>query len=202
MKIKKEIIESIIEEELHSVLMENKDSLSEDWKSAFVRGLTAGGKRKNIFTDTIASMMVPGVTKEAHQALTQALKAIEGMKGNATWDAITVGSEKSVEGSTSAAAAAASEGSETREISLGGMEKIIRGLLKDLQVLAAQLGADKPNMPKTEDPPGGAPAPKEGGSAPKDAEDYKKRMADAGLVTTEALKRSIKEKLRMLKSTS
>ena len=199
MKIKKHIIESIIEEELHSVLMENKDALSEDWKSAFVRGITAGGKRKNIFTDTIASMMVPGVTKEAHTALTQALKAIEGMKKNAQWDRVTTGADNEVEGSTSAAYRAMSK----KTISLVGMEKIIRGLLKDLGVLAAQLGADKPEMKdpeetETEGAPeaeGEAETETEGGEGSGAVEFPDDHLA-------ESLRRSIRAKMRRLKSTS
>jgi hypothetical protein len=186
MKIKKNIVESIIEEELHAVLQEKRLSLDEDWKSAFVRGLTRGGKRSNVFTDTLASMMVPGVTKEAHEALTQALKAIEGMKNNAKWDRVTTGADNEVEGSTSAAYRAMSK----KTISLAGMERIIRGLLKDLQVLAAQLGSDNPDVSAPDEPAAPA-ADSEGGEEEGGPEP-----------TTESLRRSIKAKMRRLRSTS
>ncbi len=77
-----------------------------------------------------------------------------------------------------------------KTISLAGMERIIRGLLKDLQVLAAQLGSDNPDVSAPDEPAAPA-ADSEGGEEEGGPEP-----------TTESLRRSIKAKMRRLRSTS
>tara|TARA_A100001515_G_scaffold10780_2_gene8641 strand:- start:11538 stop:12134 length:597 start_codon:yes stop_codon:yes gene_type:complete len=198
MKINKKILEALIEEEIHTLIKEG-------FASSLVRGLTKGGKRSNFLTDFLSSTLVPQVAKNAHTAANDLVKALEGMKNNQQF--LAIARDKDSEGQPALPNVRSAR--DGKRISIHGMHKAAKAMVKDIEIMAAQLGADAPKLSGDDAPDASEPegAPQDAPQTP--AEDAPADDRFGGIVEGQTidesinmLKKRIKAKFKKLKSIS
>ncbi len=191
MKINKKILEALIEEEIHTLIKEG-------FASSLVRGLTKGGKRSNFLTDFLSSTLVPQVAKDAHTAANDLVKALEGMKNNQQF--LAIARDKDSEGQPALPNVRSAR--DGKRISIHGMHKAAKAMVKDIEIMSAQLGADAPKLSGDDAPDASEPEAEVSSDAPEaipvDTGDDEQQVNES----INMLKKRIKAKFKKLKSIS
>ncbi len=191
MKINKKILEALIEEEIHTLIKEG-------FASSLVRGLTKGGKRSNFLTDFLSSTLVPQVAKNAHTAANDLVKALEGMKNNQQF--LAIARDKDSEGQPALPNVRSSR--DGKKISIHGMHRAAKAMVKDIEIMSAQLGADAPNLSGDDAPDASEPEAEVSSDTPEaipvETGDDEQQVNES----INMLKKRIKAKFKKLKSIS
>jgi len=194
MKIKKTILDDLIEEEVRGMIKE-----SDGWdafKRGIARGFTQGGKRKSVIAQMVAGANLPSEAKNAVSALNELEEALENMAGRPDVGRIATAGQDGK--SSTAAAAQGMEGG----VSVEALAKVAAGMRQDIHALFAQLGADAPEAPAMDDGP--PETSSEEASLTRRREKMSAAMKDSPSEDNinESLRRRIRSKLRAARFTS